>query len=118
MKTLRGFGSALIAAAAAAVLVLGFPAAASAATWTQYFNGYTFQNQTEFSGYHTMSGGRAQSIVLLSYARITQRGIGSQNGGNLVTMTHDPVYTESYCQWKAVDNQGTNKFLLTCWYLK
>lgn len=116
MKAGRGFGQVLAAAAVTALLVLGFPLAASAASWNLYFDGSSSQNQTLSSGTKQMSGGRAQVLVLTTYAQVTQVGVGTQSGGSTATLTHALVSTSSYCQWKSTSAHQPKKYALQCWY--
>jgi hypothetical protein len=116
MKKFRSTLAAVAAGTLCVVLVLGIPLSASAYSWHTYWNGKTFQNQTISSATTSMNGGHAIDVVIATYARITQVGIGSIDGASLAEVTHPTVVTYSYCQWRSASNHGHIKYTIICEY--
>jgi hypothetical protein len=117
MRSRRKVKITLGAMMATAFLVLGIPLSASAKIYNNYWGGGTIQNQIKSSTTVPMDGGRAVQPTLVTNARITQVGVGSNEGGTVAELTHTTTTTYSYCQWRAPENFGSELFTLICDYI-
>jgi hypothetical protein len=114
LRSLRTGSASVIGLVAAVLALLLLNPAAASATWTSYFEGASYQNETHSSPTTSMNGGQTYPGVDFVVGRVTISGLASYEGTGYVSTTFTSRTTYQYCQWRYV---GTlNPVYLTCAY--
>ncbi|MBM7473128.1 hypothetical protein [Subtercola frigoramans] len=84
---------------------------------SQYWSGYTIENEIKSPGHPSITGGTGTEYATLLYSNVTTSGYGTVTSGSGATIVHSRTTNLHYCQWRDeldIFVGGTNR--LTCSY--